>query len=133
MPAELSQQEFAVEIAKRFGAYELLWIVEDDNANFRAGRGQVALVAIKADGWTFEPSAVVFKWATPKNVLRALVAFFQMMRYQKDVGVCVVKALERDFKTLNRMKAYGVLYFRGRIPAGSRDGDVFVFSINGKS
>lgn len=128
----LSQSEFLVEIASKYGDFDLLWIIEDDNGNFRSGRGQIGLVGIKADGWTFKPSAVFFKWATPKNILRSLVGFFQMIRYQKDVGVCRVEVLEKDIKMLSRLKKYGVLFFRGRIPFGSRDGDLFVFSIQGK-
>ena len=107
-------------------------MIEDDNRGFRSGRGLVGLVGIRTDGWTFNPSAVFFKWATPKNVLRSAVAFFQMIRYQKDVGVCRVEVLEKEMKMLAKLKDYGVLFLRGRIPSGSPQGDLFVFSINGK-
>lgn len=128
----LSQKDFLVEIAKKYGAFDLLWIIEDDNTSFKSGRGQIGLVGIKTDGWAFSPSAIFFKWATPKNILRSLVGFFQMIRYQKDVGVCRVEALERDARMLSRLKKYGVLFPRGRIPAGSSGGDLFLFSIQGK-
>ncbi len=121
-----------VEVAKRFGSFNLLWIIEDRNRNFKVGSGQVAVVGIKTDGWRFEPEAHFFKWATPKNVLRASVAFFQMIRHQKDVGICRVEITQKDKQLLDRMKRYGVLYYRGRIPVGSQSGDTFVFSIDGK-
>jgi len=114
----------------RFGAFDLLWIIEDDTKRLKAGRGQIGLVGIRTDGWTYEPTAFFFKWATPKNILRSLVGFFQMIRYQKDVGVCVVKTT--DFKLLARLKSYGVLFLRGKIPSGDRTGDLFIFSIQGK-
>lgn len=128
----LSQRDFLLEIAKKYGEFDLLWIIEDDSKSFKSGRGQIGLVGIKADGWTFRPSAVFFKWATPKNILRSLVGFFQMIRYQKDVGICRVEILEKDLKMLSRLKKYGVLFYRGRIPSGSSEGDLFVFSIQGK-
>lgn len=128
----LSQKDFLVELAKQYGSFDLLWIVEDENKNFKSGKGQIGLVGIKTDGWVYSPSAVVFKWATPKNVLRSAVAFFQMMRYQKFVGVCEVRTEKKDFEMMKHMEKYGVLYFRGRVPNGSPSGDVFIFSIEGK-
>lgn len=130
IPEGLSQTDFLKAMAEKFGSFNLVWIIEDDTKRLKAGRGQVALVGIKSDGWTYEPSAFFFKWATPKNVLRSMVGFFQMIRYQKDVGVCVVRSTE--FRTLNRMKSYGVLFLRGKIPSGDRKGDLFIFSIQGK-
>jgi hypothetical protein len=128
----LSQEDFLVEMSKKFGSFDHLWMIEDDNKGFRSGRGQVCLVGLKTDGWAYQPTAAFFSWATPKNVLRSMVGFFQMIRYQKDVGVCRVEVLERDMKTLARLKEYGVLFLRGRIPSGSPVGDLFVFSINGR-
>lgn len=128
----MGQSEFLLEIGQKYGSFDLLWIVEDDNRNFKSGRGQIGLVGIKTDGWTFSPSAIFFRWATPKNILRSLVGFFQMIRYQRNVGICRVEVLEKDVKMLQRLKNYGVLFFRGRIPSGSKEGDLFVFSIQGK-
>lgn len=128
----LQQSEFLSELAKAFGSFDLLWIIEDDNANFKSGRGQIGLVGIKTDGWSFSPKAYFFSWITAKNLLRSMVAFFQMIRYQKTVGICRVEVLEKDLKKLSRLKNYGVLFFRGRIPFGAPEGDMFIFSINGK-
>jgi hypothetical protein len=131
LPEGLSQTDFLIEMQKQFGDFDLLWVIEDDHKGFRSGRGQVCLVGVKTDGWAYQPSAAFFKWATPKNVLRSLVGFFQMIRHQK-IGVCRVEVGEKDMKTLARLKEYGVLFLRGRIPFGSPSGDSFVFSINGR-
>lgn len=132
MPQGLNQEQFIIELAKQFGAFNMLWIIEDESKEFKAGKGQVSLVGIKTDGWTFEPLIYFFKWATEENILRSMVSFFHMLRYQKEVGVCLVKAIENEKSIYDQMKDYGVLYFRGRIPYGHPSGDVFVFSINGR-
>jgi hypothetical protein len=132
LPEGLTQEEFVLEIAKRFRQYPLVWIVEDETKAFKAGRGQVALIAIKTDGWVYEPTVHFFKWATRKNILRAAVGFFQMVRHQKDVGCCLVRTIKKDFHFMKHMEKYGVLFLRGRVPNGSPRGDVFVFSIDGK-
>lgn len=132
IPKGIAQGDFLQAVSERFGGNDLLWVVEDDNGNFRSGRGLVCIVGIKTDGWTFLPSAVFFKWATPKNVLRCMVSFFHFMRAKKDVGVCRVEATDKNKKALFMMRDYGVLYPRGSIPYGSPEGDLFIFSINGK-
>lgn len=128
----MSQQDFLLAVAQRFGSFPLVWVVEDDTKAFKSGRGQVALVAIRTDGWVYEPHVMFFKWATKRNVLRSAVAFFQMIRHQRDVGACVVKTNKKDFAFMKHMEKYGVLYMRGKIPNGTPDGDAFIFSIDGK-
>jgi len=130
-PQDLTQEQFLGAMAEKFGGFDLLWVVEDDSKSFKSGRGLIAISGIKTDGWCFEPTAYFFKWATPKNVLRALVGFFQMMRYQKDVGVCKVTVNKKDARMLYRLKNYGVLFPRGRVPMGNPSGDEFIFSIQG--
>ena len=132
LPEGLDQRGFLNAISKKFGAFNLLWIIEDDNKQYRSGRGQIALVGIQTDGWSYVPKAHFFKWATPRNVLRAAVAFFHMMRSKPDVGVVRVEVLRKDVDLLKLMESYGVLYIRSRIPRGSPEGDLWVFSINGK-
>lgn len=121
-----------MELGKHFASFPFVWIVEDDSPAFKSGRGQVALVVVRSDGWIFEPAWVFFEWATPLNQLRTFVALFQMMRNQKDVGACMVRVLDKDKKMMERMKKYRVLFYRGRIPNGSANGDICLFSINGK-
>lgn len=132
LPEGLGQPEFLIAMSEAFGSYDDRWMIEDDSKGFRSGRGPVAIVGIQTDGWAVVPQAFFFQWATKENVLRAMVGFFQMIRYQKDIGVCRVEVLADRAKQLNRMKKYGVLYFRGRIPNGSVNGDVCTFSIAGK-
>lgn len=132
MTKGLTQEQFLEDMTKHFGAFNLLWIIEDENNQFKSGKGQISLVGIKTDGWTFEPMIYFFRWATEENILRAMVAFFHMLRYQKDVGVCLVKAIENERSIYDKMKEYGVLYFRGRIPYGHPSGDAFMYSINGR-
>lgn len=132
IPKGLTQETFLPEIAKRFGSFNLLWIIEDDSRQFRSGRGQIALVGIQTDGWTYVPKFHFFRWATPRNVLRACVAFFHMMRSKADVGAVKLEVVRKDVKLLKLMESYGVLFIRGRIPRGSPDGDLWIFSINGK-
>ena len=129
---DMTQEEFLAEMAKLFRVYQFIWIVEDDCRDFRQGRGPVAIVGVKTDGWTFEPSPMWFPWANKRNILRVCVAFLQMIRYQKDVGCLLIRAAKEQVSVLNHMTKYGVLYQRGRIPFGCASGDVFIYSINGK-
>jgi hypothetical protein len=128
----LEQEAFTLEMAKLLQPFPLLWVIEDDCKHFKKGRGQIALVGLRSDGWTFEPHPFFFPWARRKNVVRAVVNFFHMMWSKKDVGVCLVRCGAEQAGFLNHMKKFGVLYQRGRIPLGSPKGDVWIFSINGK-
>jgi len=132
LPENLSQERFLEAVAEKFGNFPLVYVVEDDNKGYRGGRGIVALVPVWTDGWVFEPSVKFFGWATKKNILRSTVAFFQMMRHEKSVGACLVKTTKADFRYMKHMEKYGVLYVRGRVPRGCPEGDVYVFSIEGK-
>ena len=129
---DLTQEVFLLEMANRFGIYSLVWIVEDDCSRFRSGRGPVALVGINTDGWVYRPTPIWFPWSRKRHILRACVAFLQMIRYRKEVGCCIIQADRRDTQMLDHMQKYGVLYARGRIPMGSEEGDVFMYSMTGK-
>lgn len=129
---DLTQDQFLVEMVNRFGSFDVLWIIEDDSPGFKSGRGQVGLVGIKTDGWIYEPLIYFFKWATQINRTRSLVSLCHLMRFQKDIGVFLIKAVESEKPIFDAMKDYGVLYFRGRIPYGSPSGDLFMYSINGR-
>ena len=128
----MTQEQFTVEMAKMFGSFPLVWIIEDDSNQFRSGRGPVSMVGINTDGWSYRPTSMFFPWARKRHILRSCVAFLQMIRYQKDVGCCVIQAPKEQTGVLNHMAKYGVLYLRGRIPNGSKDGDLFLYSITGK-
>lgn len=105
--------------------------MEDEHKGFKSGRGPVAIVGILTNGWMYEPTIVFFKWADKRNKLRCAVALFQRMR-SKSVGVCVVSVTRKDFAYMKHMKKYGVLYLRGKIPNGSPEGHLFMFSIDGE-
>jgi len=107
--------------------------IEDAHRGFKAGRGLVALVSVTSnDGWLAQPVVDFFKWATPKHVLRAYVAFFQYFRNIRAPGVCMVLAHVQHKRLLDRMTEYGVLYFRGKIPFGSPEGHMAIYSIDAK-
>lgn len=132
LPRDLEQERFIIEIAKRFQGYQFVWVIEDDCRHFKRGRGPVAVVGIKSDGWIYEPFPIFFPWADKGTALRVAVNFFHMMWSKKEVGVCIVKCGKEHADFLAHMKKYGVLYQRGRIPFGSPKGDIWVYSINGK-
>lgn len=126
---DLTQEQFAKEISDLATQAELL-IAEDINKEYK-GSGPVALIGVKSDGWKIEPHAEFFKWATPKNVLKVSVAFFQMARYRK-IGVCVVYSLNDSVPLFDKCCKYGVLKPVGQIPNGDPRGDEFIYSIRGK-
>jgi hypothetical protein len=109
-----------------------VFIVDDYNKSYSSGYGPIAVISGYSDSWRFVPEVEVFSWATPRNILRASVAFFQMMRYSKDIGVCIVFSLKSSRNLLNRCCEYGVLFPCGRIPFGDPTGDQLVYSIKGK-
>jgi hypothetical protein len=53
------------------------------------------MVSVDNYGWRVEPQFDFFFWATRRMRLRAAVAFFQMVRHAKEVGVCVFRRVER--------------------------------------
>lgn len=130
--SDVAQEQFVPAIAKLLGGFSLLWVIEDEHKGFKAGRGLIGIVGIKTDGWAYMPEVRFFGWATKRNILRATVAFFQLVRHQKDVGVCEVRTTRKDFAYMKHIEKYGLLYVRGKIPKGSPKGDVFIFSIEGK-
>lgn len=129
LPENLDQVKFAQEILSLSKEVELL-IAEDVNTQYKQ-TGPVAVIGVRSDGWKIEPHAEFFKWATPKNVLKVAVAFFQMARYRK-IGVCVVHSLTDSVPLFNKCCKYGVLKPVGQIPNGDPRGDEFIYSIRGK-
>ena len=107
-------------------------IAEDVSNQYAAGRGPVAFVGIRNDGWRYEPHVDFFAWATPRNVLRSTVAFLQFMRYHKDVGVCIVRSLPPHVPLFKRIEKYAVLNYVGKIFRGTPRGDEHMFSVAGK-
>ena len=107
-------------------------IVEDDNRRYESGRGPVAFVGIRSDGWRHEPHVDYFAWATPRNIVRASVGFLQFMRYHKQVGVCIVRCLKPHVSLFRHVSRYVLLNYLGRIVNGTPRGDEYVFTVAGK-
>ena len=132
LAGNLSEAEFAEHIVALGTTLTGAMMVEDDCAKYSSGRGPVALISIRSDGWRVEPHVDYFNWAGKRTPLRVSVAFFQMARYSKDVGSCVVSSLKDTENLFNHVCEYGVLHPVGRVPKGSVRGDVYMFSVTGK-
>jgi len=126
-----SQESFASEVEEIYHGTELV-LIEDFNSRYKSGKGPVAVVGVHSDGWRFEPHAEFFFWATPRNVLRATVSFFQMLRNKKSVGVCIIKSLLEDRNLFDKCCEYGVIHYVGRIENGDPRGDEYVYSVKGR-
>lgn len=109
-------------------------LVEDDNKRFKTHRGPVCLIEVKTDDRRIEPKFTYFQWATKINVLRTSVRFFNWVRYNRLVAVCVVRCLADMSNLYHHVRKYGVLNFVGKIPGGDPHGrgDEHLFSIRGK-
>lgn len=133
LPSELSKEVFYRWMLDVLAKYSSVWLVEDDNKRFRDGRGVVCFIAMTSDGWKHEPHIEFFKWATKENILRVNVRFFNWVRNNKHIGVCVVKCLEEARKIFDTVrKKYGLLTYVGKICGGNQNGDEFIFSTRGK-
>lgn len=126
-----NQEDFAKEIEEVSKTTELL-IIEDDSPRYKSGRGPVGLVGVHSDGWKYEPHAEFFFWASPKNILKASVCFFQMTRNKRNVGVCLVKSLLDSKNLFDKCAEYGVLHYVGKILNGDPRGDEYLFSVKGR-
>jgi hypothetical protein len=126
---DMTADEFARYIIAHALTLSEMVIAEDDCKGFESGRGPVAVIGIRSDGWAVEPHVDFFAWATPRTILRVVVAFMQKMRYSKEVGVCVVRSLP-DTNNLFRHvhRDYGVLHPVGMVAKGSPRGDVYLYS-----
>jgi hypothetical protein len=105
-PADLTQEAFAQYMTAALNG-TAHYMVEDDSRKFKTGFGPVGLVGIAAAGEKIEPAAAVFKWATPKNILRGYVAFFQWIKSQ-NIEECQVRAPAKD-KLMQRVCDYGAV------------------------
>jgi hypothetical protein len=125
----MNEQEFFLEI-KRLSEESSLYMIDDSNKEYN-GIGPIAIVNIDTDGWKIEPHAIIFPWASNRNKIKAVVAFFQMVRYQK-IGCCVVYSLAESKPLFDKAQEYGVLNYVGKIPNGDPRGDEYLYTIRGK-
>ena len=106
---EIEQDKFADVMLEIIAQYDSAWVVDDRNDVYPAGRGPVAVILVKSDGFIIRPIVDYFKWATRRNMLRATVAFFNWVRYSKDVSLCVFSALAEDKNLFWKMRDYGIM------------------------
>lgn len=129
---EMTQEEFADYWVSVAGEYQKRWLIEDENSNFSEGKGPIGVMMAVYNGWELEPHFEKFAWATPKNVLKGIVGFLQMMRYDKEVGIVNVYSLKRDAKFYKHVTNYGVLRYFDKIPNGDIRGDRYIFHTRGR-
>lgn len=130
---EMDQEEFAdFMVNDALSGYNAGWMIEDKNKGFKDGKGPIGFFAGAYNGWELEPHFESFSWSTPRNKLRAVVSFLQMMKYDKEIGIVNVYSLNDDEKFYKKMKNYGVLYYVGKVPNGDSRGDRHIFFVRGK-
>jgi len=132
LPRGFDKSLFIDVISSNVQNYQELLLIEDNSKVFQSGRGPIGVIGINNDGWKIEPHVDYFPWATSRMILRASVAYFQMVKYDKEVGVCVVKSLGNTARLFHRLKDYGVLWFVGKIPYGDVRGDEYLFTVKGR-
>lgn len=129
---KLSKEKFVDEILKYIGTWTSVWLIDDECKWFERKRGPTAIVGVLADGWKLEPHFEFFKWATPRQILRAMVAFLNMAAKDKGVGVCIGRAPATHTRLLDHIKRrYRLWWFVGKIPNGGPYGDEYLYSLRG--
>jgi len=129
---DISQEDFAEVMIGATGPYQKKWMIEDSNSKFSDGYGPIGMVCAAYDGWELTPSLEMFSWASPRNALRAAVSFFQMMRYDKGVGIVSINSLKDEKNFYNHVSRYGVLKYIAKIPNGDERGDRYMYYIRGR-
>ena len=127
LKAALTQEEFVIQIEQIMTSYQHSWVIDDDNKSFSSGRGPVALIGANIIGLIIEPRALFFKWASRRNILRASIAYLNMIRHSKKTGIVLVRT-ERNHMTLpDHLKRYDMLYFIGKSAENE-----YLFSVRGR-
>lgn len=129
---ELSQEDFTERLLAMLESYHGGWIVEDVHNGFVDGEGPIGVILAVYNGWEMEPQFDWFQWASVRNLLRGMVGFLQMMRYNRDVGVVNVNTLKRHKRLFDRVAQYGVLNYVGKIPHGDARGDRLIYYVRGR-
>ncbi len=129
-PKGLDQEQFAKHVEALSQTRELM-IAEDFNDGY-PDRGPISLFGVYDFDWKIEPHVYFFKWATPRNILRTIVAFLQYVRHSRKIGCCVVHCLENSKNLFDHVTTYGVLHYVGKIHGGDVRGDEYVYSVKGK-
>jgi hypothetical protein len=131
--SEMSQSDLTDHFLEYISSYYAAWIVEDTNYHYPDGYGPVGLIVANFNGWDMEPVFIPFKWITRKNVLKMVVAFFQMARYEKGIGVLSVNSNIDQFDFFKKIsKRYNVIHYVGKVPRGDNGLDKYMFYGRGK-
>jgi hypothetical protein len=128
----LDQKAFANLFITISSGYNLGWIIEDKNKQFKEGQGPIGLILAVYNGWELEPHFEKFQWASARNILKSFVSFLQMMRYDKTVGIVNVYSLKSSKNLFDHVCQYGVLRFAAKIPKGDVRGDRYIYYTHGK-
>ncbi len=132
MPKGLKPEQFALLLRRHIAAKSSCLMVDEDHKYFRDKRGPVAMISVENYGWKIEPQIDFFHWATKRQRLAAVVSFLQMVRYSKDVGVCVVRVGDKDVHFCEHLYKYDLLKLSGKLPNARPDGTETVFYIRGR-
>ena len=133
MEEGLNKEQFINAMLDIAEYYDFGWMIEDATQAFSEGKAPVGVMMAKSDGWELEPHYENFAWSSARNRLRAVAAFLQMMRYDKDVGVVNVYSLKKDKRFFKHIaKNYGLLNYLGCIPHGDYRGDRHIFYVRGR-
>jgi hypothetical protein len=131
-PGAFADQKAFYEYFAAFAAGKAsVLVVEEDHKYFRERRGPVALISLdNYGGWRVEPQFDFFHWATKRQRLAAVVSFLQMVRYSREVGVCVLRAPEHEKGLLEHVvRRYELLRPCGVIPNAGPNGAEHLYCV----
>jgi hypothetical protein len=130
---EMDQSEFTDYFIDYLDQFYSAWIVEDKNYHYPDNYGPVGLIVADFNGWEMEPVFIPFEWITKKNVLKMVVAFFQMARYERGIGILSLSSGEESVNFfMKTAKRYNVIYYVGKIPRANRGDNRYMFYGRGK-
>ena len=133
LPKGLKPAELVAHIGAWATRHSSVLMIEENHRYFKAKRGPVAMVTIDNFGWQVEPQFDFFFWATKRQRLAAIIGFLQMIRYSKQVGVCVVKVGQKDVAICEHIvERYDLLRPCGRLPNAREDGTEFIYFLKGR-
>ena len=130
---EMDQSEFTDYFFEYISQFYAAWVVEDKNHHYRDGYGPIGIITATFNGWELQPVFIPFKWISNRNMLKMVVAFFQMARYQQGIGILSLSSGESGVNFLMKTaKRYNVIYYVGKIPRGNHGDNRYMFYGRGK-
>ena len=127
LPSDLDIESFTDYMIGLLDQIPEVWVVEDE---VQGEIKPIAFVFCSHDGWIMEPHAVYFDYATPRNILRAYVAFLKKTKWRKDTGACLVRVDQKDRKFVNRIEQMKIgLEWVGKIWGGKPTGNEYLYSM----